>query len=257
MTSHPRRRRFLVIPLAMVALAAGATGASASHSWAGYHWARKTATFSLMLGDNVTSAWDPYLRTASADWTTSTVLDTTVVAGRSRVRRCPPTSRQVEVCNKAYGVNGWLGLGQVYLSGSHITAGTVMLNDTYFAMASYDTPAWRNLVMCQELGHTFGLDHQDEDDNNVPLGSCMDYSSNPEPNQHPNDHDFAQLEEVYAHRDSTNTVARTTQAGAAAPLLAQAQWGRAERRDQAGRPSKFVNDLGGGRSVVTFVIWAA
>ena len=88
------------------------------------------------------------------------------------------------------------GLGQVYLQGSHITAGTVLLNDTYFATAAYDTPAWRNLVMCQELGHTFGLYHQDEDNYNVPLGSCMDYSSDPEQNQHPNAHDLVQLEEV-------------------------------------------------------------
>ena len=108
MPTHSRRRRFLVIPLAMAALTAGATGASASHSWGGYHWARTTRAFTLQLGDNVTSVWDPYLATGSADWTTSTVLDTTVALGRSRVRRCPPTSGRVEVCNKAYGFNGWL-----------------------------------------------------------------------------------------------------------------------------------------------------
>jgi len=241
----------------MAALTVGASAAGASHSWAGYHWARTTTTFTLMLGDNLTPVWDPYLVTSSADWTTSDVLDTTVVPGRSGLRRCTPTSGRVEVCNKDYGVTGWLGLGQVYVQGSHITAGTVLLNDTYFATAPYNTPAWRNLVMCQELGHTFGLDHQDEDYTNRALGSCMDYSRNPEPNQHPDYHDFAQLVEVYTHRDSTSTAARAAQAGAAAPLLAEAQWGRAERRDQAGRPSRFVKDLGGGRAVVTFVIWAA
>lgn len=256
MPTHSRRRRFLVIPLAMAALTAGATGASASHSWGGYHWARTTRAFTLQLGDNVTSVWDPYLVTSSADWTTSDVLDTTVVPGRSRLRGCTPTSGRVEVCNKDYGVNGWLGLGQVYIQGSHITAGTVMLNDTYFATAKYNTPAWRNHVMCQEIGHTLGLDHQDEDNNNRPLGSCMDYSSNPVPNQQPDYHDFAQLVDIYTHRDSTATVAGAAQAGAAAQLQAKAQWGRAERRDQAGRPSRFVNDLGGGRSIVTFVIWA-
>jgi len=230
--------------------------AGASHFWSNYHWARDTKPFTLKLGDNVTSAWDAYLVTASADWTESTALDTTVVAGRSKVRRCSPTTGQVEVCNKTYGVNGWLGLGQIYLQGAHITAGTVKLNDTYFAMASNNTPARRNLVMCQEIGHTLGLDHQDEDNGNKPLGSCMDYSSDPGPNQHPNDHDFAQLVEVYAHRDSTTTVAGAARAGAAAPSMAEARWGRADRRDRAGRPSRFVNDLGGGRSVMTFVIWA-
>ena len=253
---HRRPRAYLIFPLAAALLATWVPAAGASHSWGGYHWARKTTTFTLKLGDNASSAWDASLVTASADWTTSTVVDTTVVAGMSSVRRCPPTTGRVEVCNKAYGANGWLGLGQIYLQGTHVTAGTVKLNDTYFATAAYNTPAWRNLVMCQEIGHTLGLDHQDENNYNPPLGSCMDYSSDPVPNQHPNDHDFAQLAQIYAHLDTTTTVAGAAQAGAAAPSMAEAQWGRAERRDRAGRPSRFVNDLGGGRSVVTFVIWA-
>jgi hypothetical protein len=40
------------------------------------------------------------------------------------------------------------------------------VNDTYFNTPKYDTSAWRNLVMCQEVGHTLGLDHQDEDFDN-------------------------------------------------------------------------------------------
>lgn len=250
---HRRPRAYLILPLALVVLAIGASGAGATHSWVNYHWARTTESFTVKLGDNVVSTWDPYLVTSSGNWTTSTVLDTQVVAGRSRVRKCSPIAGQVEVCNKEYGVNGWLGLAQVYLQGDHITAGTVMMNDTYFVMATYNTPAWRNLVMCQELGHTLGLDHQDIDNDNRPLGSCMDYSSNPTLNQQPNGHDFAQLVEIYTHRDSSTTVGAATATGAAAPVAAQ--WGRAERLDRAGRPSRFINELGGGRAVLTFVIW--
>jgi hypothetical protein len=40
--------------------------------------------------------------------------------------------------------------------------------------------------MCQEVGHTFGLDHQDENFNNTNLGTCMDYTNDPSTNQHPN-----------------------------------------------------------------------
>jgi predicted Zn-dependent protease len=60
------------------------------------------------------------------------------------------------------------------VSGSHIVQGTTKVNDTYFNTATYNTRAWRQLVMCQEVGHTFGLDHQDETFNNPNLGSCMD-----------------------------------------------------------------------------------
>ncbi|MBA2715494.1 MAG: hypothetical protein H0U51_00235, partial [Propionibacteriales bacterium] len=203
--------------LATVAVAAlstlglSAPTADASHSWNNYHWARTSNPFNLKLGDNVDSRWDSYLGTTSADWSASTVLDTTIVAGSTTGRKCAATLGRVEVCNAAYGQRGWLGIASINISGSHITQGTVKLNDTYFDTAKYNTPAWRNVVSCQEVGHTLGLDHQDEDFNNADLGTCMDYSNNPEPNQHPNTHDYQMLESIYSHTDSTSTV------GAAAP----------------------------------------
>ena len=80
------------------------------------------------------------------------------------------------------------------------------MNDTYFNTAQDNTPAWRNLVVCQEVGHTFGLDHQDENFSNPNLGTCMDYTNNPATNQHPNAHDYEELETIDAHFDSTTTV---------------------------------------------------
>ena len=70
--------------------------------------------------------------------------------------------------------------------------------------------------MCQEVGHTFGLDHQDENFNNANLGTCMDYTNDPSTNQHPNKHDYDELITIYSHLDSTTTV------GAIAPA-SQAQ----------------------------------
>jgi hypothetical protein len=173
--------------------------------WRGYHWARTSNPFTLKLGDNVDGKWDTYLRTTSADWTNSEVLDTTVVNGGAKPRNCRATAGRVEVCNASYGNNGWLGIASIWLSGSHITQGTVKVNDIYFNSGSYNTPAWRNLVMCQEVGHTLGLDHQDDDFNNANLETCMDYTNLPESNQHPNTHDYDQLVSIYAHADSTTT----------------------------------------------------
>ncbi|MER3404496.1 MAG: hypothetical protein C4289_04465, partial [Chloroflexota bacterium] len=184
--------------------------AEASHSWGGYHWARTSNPFTLMLGDNVSSTWDPYLGEASSDWSQSSVLDTTVVPGSTDPRRCRPTAGRVEVCNAKYGYTGWLGVAQIWVSGSHITQATVKLNDTYFNLSAYNTPAWRRLVMCQEVGHTFGLDHQDENFSNPNLGTCMDYTNDPDgppSNEHPNQHDYDQLALIYSHLDSTTTIA--------------------------------------------------
>ena len=184
-----------------------AVPAEANHSWGGYHWARTSNPFNLALGNNVTSQWTTALNTAATDWSTSTVLDATVVAGTStNPKRCSPPNGRVEVCNAKYGNNGWLGVAGIYLSSGHITAGYVKLNDTYFSTARYNTPAWRALVTCQEIGHTLGLDHQDENFSNANLDTCMDYTNNPESNQHPNQHDYDELVAIYNHFDGGTTV---------------------------------------------------
>ena len=175
---------------------------------------REGSTFTLAVGDNVSSAWDSYLNTAISDWSASTVLNLAKVAGGTRPRQCKATSGRIEVCNDAYGNNGWLGIARISVSGTHITAATTRVNDSYFNTATYNTPAWRRLVMCQEVGHDFGLDHQDETFNNPNLGTCMDYTSDPDgggfygpSNEHPNKHDYDQLDTIYRHLDGTSTVA--------------------------------------------------
>jgi hypothetical protein len=227
----------------------------ANHSWGGYHWARTQNPFTVQLGDNLTSTWDAYLSTASSEWSKSVVMNTIVVAGQARSRNCRPTAGRVEVCNDTYGNNGWLGVAQIWLSGKHITQGTVKLNDTYFNTSKYNAPAWRNLVACQEIGHTFGLDHQDETFDNKNLGTCMDYTNDPTTNQYPNQHDYEELEIIYSHLDSTTTT-YTSPAAANMDLDHPSTWGQLMRSGGAGRYQAFLRDLGNGQQVVTFVIWA-
>src|SRR5215217_2668390 len=123
-------RRIAVAASAAITLTlVGAAPAWANHSWGGYHWARTSNPFTVKLGDNLSSGWKTYLRTASSDWSKSTVLDTTVVAGQAS-GRCKATSGRVEVCNGSYGQNGWLGVASIWLASNskHITQGTVKLN---------------------------------------------------------------------------------------------------------------------------------
>jgi hypothetical protein len=174
----------------------------------------------------------------------------------------------VEVCSANYGNTGWLGLAQIWLSRGHITQGATKVNDTYFNTATYDTPGWRHLVMCQEIGHTFGLDHQDETFNNTNLGTCMDYTNNPygpPSNEHPNQHDYDELDIIYQHLDSTTTVGQTankmppaaTNTERTGPSqVGTAQWGKLIRSTNGGRTEVFELDFGGGHKVFTFIIWA-
>lgn len=252
-----------VAALSLVLLATVATVVRASHTWGNYHWARTSNPFTLKLGDNVTSTWDSYLSTASSQWSQSTVLNTSIVAGSAKGKNCRPTSGQVEVCNGAYGANGWLGVAQIWASGSHITQGVVKMNDTYFNTSTYNTPAWRNFVMCQEVGHTLGLDHQDENFDNPNLGTCMDYTSNPNSNQFPNQHDYDQLATIYSHLDSTTTVSSATASQAHPPAMnnieleGPGQWGRLVAASKRGLAEIYEADFGGGHKVITFVTWAA
>lgn len=252
------RAKGVLFAAVLVVVGVSGTIAYASHSWGGYHWARTANPLVLSLGDNVTPAWDAYLSTASTDWSASSVLDTSVVSGQSNPKNCRATNGRVEVCNSKYGKNGWLGIASIWASGSHIAQGTVKLNDTYFNTAKYNTPAWRQFVTCQEIGHTFGLDHQDEIFDNPNLDTCMDYTSDPTTNQHPNLHDYEMLESLYAHLDSTNTSLSTTPSSGASEIDSsnQSEWGRAIRTSKDGRSSLYERDLGNGQKIFTFVIWA-
>jgi hypothetical protein len=230
----------------------------------------------LTVADNVSSGWESYLSLAVADWHAAPALSLSSLsnAGKDPVT-CAPTLGRIDVCNAAYGQNGWLGIAQIWItSGSHIAQATTKVNDTYFATPQYNTAAWRRFVMCQEVGHDFGLDHQDTNFNNANLGTCMDYTSDPDgtvngqlSNLQPNAHDFEQLDSIYSHLDGTSSGGGGSrgrgQGGAAGlppqalahiPGNSQATWGRMVA--SYGKLAVFVLDLGNGNLVVTHVLWA-
>ena len=275
--SKNSRRIALAATLIFTVFAVIASVTFADHSWNGYHWARTSNPFTIKTGDNVTSAWDPYLNEAISDWNQSSVLDLLKVAGASN-RSCRPTSGRIEVCNAKYGNTGWLGIAQIWITGGeHITQGITKLNDTYFNTSQYNTPAWRRLVMCQELAHDFGLDHQDEAFNNFNLGSCMDYTNAPAggvvggfnygpSNEHPNAHDFEQIEDIYQHLDSSTTIGQNVENrgnGQTPPAMndltmdGPGQWGRLVSSSRNGRVQVFELDFGNGNKILTHVFWAS
>lgn len=265
------------IPIVLIALAVVALAlplvVSANHSWGKYHWnisTEQSTLDSLDLGDNLTTAeWDSSLGGASQDWNAS-VLKNEIVTGSGAA--CDPVLGGVEVCNGAYGNNGWLGIAQIWVyrgKDGHIAQGLVKMNDTYFDTPPYDTPAWRDYVVCQEVGHTFGLGHQDEFFDNANLGSCMDYTNDPggvvgpqADNTQPNQHDYDVLAEKYAHLNGTESGG--TPGGnrngkgnkGEAPGQDVRQWGKAIGTDGKGRPNEFELTLGNGDKMITHVLWA-
>jgi hypothetical protein len=212
----------------------------------------------------VTTSWKSYVVTAASDWNRSSVIASpSPEAVSADPKRCAAIPGQILVCNAAYGKRGWLGIASIWLSDGHISQGTTKLNDSYYGAGStYNTPAWRAAVTCQEIGHDYGLGHQDEDFNTDATTSCMEYTSKPEGNEHPDQHDYDQLETIYKHADATNFGIATVGQSASRSLAgatsgdSPAEWGRAVHRDKQGRPDVFEQDLGNGKKKITHVFWA-
>lgn len=242
-----------------VALAAVSAPVLADHSWGGYHWARTTSELNVPVGDNVDSRWDSYLVEAVNDWNASTVIQSPLVAGTTNPKQCRPVSGTIQACNSKYGRTGWLGIAQIWLSNGHISQGITKVNDTYFDTATYNKPEWRRLVMCQEIGHDYGLDHQDETFDNPNLGTCQDYTNNPlgpPSNEHPNAHDYDQLLTIYNHLESAAVASRTRSAAATEIGHELKDLGRAVDFDSRGRPITFVRKISRTETVVTHITWA-
>lgn len=236
-----------------------ASPASANHSWGGYHWARTTKPFTLKVGDNVSGDWDTMLTTADGDWNTPAVMNISPVAGTSN-RRCSMTAGTVQVCNGKYGNNGWLGLATINISGgTHITQGSAKMNDTYFSSATYNNANEKLHVICQEVGHTFGLDHQSTDGSSQ--NTCMDYFSNTGANAgstlstHPNQHDSDELAIIYAHLDASTTLASSAATSAGMAGRSDAKPYRTKRTDH-GNHSQIVERFADGSARITDVLWA-
>jgi hypothetical protein len=269
------KRLTSLLTLGVLVASLTATAAFASHSWSGYHWARTANPFTIKVGNDVSAGWQSYLSNASSEWNQSSVAKNTIVPGLAG-RKCRPTSGRDEVCDATYGNNGWLGLASIWLASgsSHITQGTVKLNDTYFNTSTYDNPNERAHVICQEIGHTWGLDHQDT--SGAAYYTCMDYFSNTGSNATsttsttPNQGDYNELLCIYdpssngktltsttngithtctgsGHLDSSTTIGAAIAKGAAATQVPS--W--ASRSE-----SVYVDHLANGETRITYVLWA-
>jgi hypothetical protein len=122
------------------------------------------------------------------------------------------------------------------------------MNDSYLG-SGYSTTNKQH-VICQEVGHTFGLGHQDE--SGADLNTCMDYANNLD-NPSPNQHDYDQLVAIYSHLDSTSTVGTPAPVGAAGSEHASPV--AVERYDRIAS-STIVERFADGSRRLTHILWA-
>ena len=270
------RQRFtavlgMLIVLGLVVIPATAE-VSPHHTWGNYHWEANQ----IKIGNNLSPMWQGHLSTTRGEWNAGgiiTLLDP-ILGSTTRSKTCKPIVGRIEVCNYTYGRNKWLGITQIWTNGDHITQATSKLNDSYYAdpRSGYNTPAEQLSVICHELAHGFGLDHWDEDHDNVNTGSCMDYSNyaaggvyagdgfNYGPSdEHPHSLDFQDLNYLYnTHHAAEQSTTGAASTGAAAAAQAEtgddpSEWGEVIERDDKGRPHLYRKNLGKGQKLFTFV----
>lgn len=269
-------RRYL--SLVLLVLVVAAVPMYAGHAWGTYHWSKPGAQVTAPVVMNISGQWPNFASRVMSDWNKSGVIESPWSYGAiSSVKRCTSETGKIEVCNATYGQNGWLGIAGISLSGGHIIKGYTKLNDTYYNTAKYNTPEWRQMVFCQEIGHDYGLGHTDETFDNYNHGTCMDYTNAPgggtyngvnygPSNLYPNQHDYDQLATIYGHSGATlpfdEITADATRPRKFEEVMADAdQWGTPIHFNEAGMPTVFflktgVNHEGHAMGNLMHVFWA-
>ncbi len=255
----------------------------ASHVWGPYHWQKTSAAIrTIPFRRYVSAIWITRYNTAITDWRKPAMTKirplTTLIGPQSAA--CPTFAGQGSVCDGNYGATGWLGLAQIWISGSHIQRGRARQNNTYFNTATYNTTPWRQFVICQEIGHIFGIGHVNVVFNNPNTGSCMDYTNDPDGgpggaspsdpnNMHPNAHDYQLINARHNHIGFTPPTLLSSEETADLPEptvdMPQAMkdynpmrledFGTLVQSGDGGRTERYEVDFGNGHKVINQVIW--
>lgn len=196
--------------------------ASASHRFS-FHWARQGSAFGVTLVDStLTGSAIGILpgvdyqatRAAQGYWSVSGVAQLGYREGSRTATtntNCPmpPNFAEIRTCTSNYGPNGWAGIANIALdANNHIVSATAKVN-LYYSPGGYE---YFRHVLCQEIGHALGLDHQ----NRIGLvvaqvsPSCMatwwDAAGAYMGGQTPDHHDYEELVDIYTgHSDSYGT----------------------------------------------------
>ncbi len=175
-------RAILFGALAIGVLLFGATVASADHSWNDYHF--PSYNLSPTVVDDTSSSLY-YVEDAVLEWS---VLPT-------NINPTLTTASKGDITVKEAFSPFWLGLARIFIDGDHITKGEVKLNTRL--LNSYGEAA-ADHVLCQELGHVLGLNHnRDGVTGGSPDTTCMNDQTTLGLYTSPNSHDTDQLNLIY------------------------------------------------------------
>lgn len=174
-------KKLTIVAMSLAFLVTAGLALANGHSWNGYHWAGSGERTPAVVDQTSSDLYE--IPAAVAEWA---ALGTPIQ---------PVTATSGEVTVKEGFSPFWYGLAQVFVEDGHITKGVVKLNTR---LLESEGPAAADHVLCQELGHIWGLDHLDGATcMNDSLASLGNYTA-------PNSADRNTLNEIYAHADSSS-----------------------------------------------------
>ena len=179
----PRGFRALIAAVAVGVLFVLSTTAFASHPWNGYHWAGDGTTVSPTVVDKTDSSLYK-VTDGVAEW-----------AGLgTRIQPTMSSGNKGDITVTEAFSPFWYGLARIFIEDGHITKGEVKLNTRLLLSKGEDAA---DHVLCQEIGHVLGLDH-----NRDSLTTCMNDWAVLGSATSPNTHDTQQLTASYGHLDA-------------------------------------------------------
>ena len=190
-----RKKILPVAVMFMVGMVVGTSLVYASHAWRcrgkiAYHWASRT----VGVAGPVEETADNSVVRSVQDYTSAFNGSTS-----SQVWDSPNTvinlvgGSNLRLFYDSYGQNGWLGLATIFPSNCVIGSASSKLNDSYLRDTARYSQTAIDHVSCQEVGHTFGLNHNRND-----TDTCMNDTVLTAGN-HINQHDKDQLATIYAN----------------------------------------------------------
>jgi len=142
--------------------------------------------------------WAGFFDVAIEDWESGDpdALTLTTSMANAPDSSCAAIDGKMKVCNGDYGNTGWRGVNELVFDGKNrIQTSVAKMNEHYLDDGSSDNE--KQYTMCHEIGHGFGLAHTDENFMNTPLGDCLDYTKNVEPNLRPGSVNYEKLAVMY------------------------------------------------------------
>lgn len=190
MWRRPMHRTTLMAALLAGLLLTATTVAFADHSWNGYHW-RSDNLSPTVVNKTSSSLYD--VPAGVAEW----------AALGTPIQPALTTAKKGNITVSESSSIFYLGLARIFVEGGHITKGEVKLNTRL--LRSYGAAA-ADHVLCQELGHVLGLDHnRDGATGGTPDDTCMNDQGHLGEYTSPNVHDAEQLNLIYNHTDVSDS----------------------------------------------------